>query len=170
MRSIDASSVASRPRGSPPRGRLRWLLASFIIATAGIFGRLVTLEIGSGAEYRTDAAQPTVRRRVVPAMRGRILSRDGTVLAEDRPLVELAVRYRYLEEPPDPHWLRATARAIDAAGPPGNRGASRKRRRAFAKSAGPCIAGWPSCAAYRSPSGKPAAGGFKSKSRHYPTA
>ena len=43
-------------------------------------------------------------------MRGRILARDGTVLAYDQPLAALAVQYRYLEEPPNSRWLRLQAR------------------------------------------------------------
>ena len=102
------SSVA---RLDDPRRRLRWLLASFVVACTGILGRLIALEVNSGDEYRAEAARPTVQRRAIPATRGRILAPDGTVLAADRPLVGIAVRYRYLEEPPDAHWLRATARA-----------------------------------------------------------
>jgi penicillin-binding protein 2 len=94
-----------------PSRCLRWLLVVFVIACAGIFGRLVALEIGYGDEYRAEATRPIVRSRIIPAMRGRILARDGTVLAADEPLIALALRYRYLEEPPDPHWLRATARS-----------------------------------------------------------
>ncbi|HEV2973095.1 MAG TPA: penicillin-binding transpeptidase domain-containing protein [Pirellulales bacterium] len=96
---------------SVPTQRLRWLLAGFVIACAGVFGRLVVLEIGYGDEYRAESTRPIERSRIVPATRGRILARDGTVLAADEPLIALALRYRYLEEPPDPHWLRTTARS-----------------------------------------------------------
>jgi penicillin-binding protein 2 len=44
-------------------------------------------------------------------MRGRILARDGTTLVEDRPIASVAVQYRYLQEPPDPIWLRTAARS-----------------------------------------------------------
>jgi penicillin-binding protein 2 len=93
------------------RRRLRWLLAGFIVACAGVFGRLVAIELVRGDEYRAETARPTVKRRTIPAARGRILARDGTVLATDRPLISLALAYRYLQEPPDPHWLRAMARS-----------------------------------------------------------
>ena len=93
------------------RRRLRWLLAGFIVACAGIFARLVALDLVHGEEYRGETARPTVKSRTIPAARGRILARDGTVLAADRPLISLAVAYRYLQEPPDPHWLRAIARS-----------------------------------------------------------
>ena len=57
------------------------------------------------------AAEPVVRKHTVPAMRGRILARDGTVLAYDQPLVNLALNYRWLEEPADTRWLYRMARA-----------------------------------------------------------
>jgi penicillin-binding protein 2 len=44
-------------------------------------------------------------------MRGRILARDGTVLAYDQPQVDLAMNYRWVEEPANPRWLRHMARA-----------------------------------------------------------
>src|SRR5438270_12974142 len=103
------------------RRRLRWLLAGFIVACAGIFARLVALDLVHGDEYRGETARPTVKSRTIPAARGRILAHDGTVLATDRPLISLALAYRYLQQPPDPHWLRAAARS---------RLAPRDRRRA----------------------------------------
>ena len=61
--------------------------------------------------YRAEAARPVERTRTIVAERGRILARDGTVLACDRPVLSLAMQYRWLEEPPDPAWLRHIARA-----------------------------------------------------------
>ena len=61
--------------------------------------------------YRAEAARPVERTRTILAERGRILARDGTVLACDRPVLSLAMQYRWLEEPPDPVWLRHTARS-----------------------------------------------------------
>ena len=80
--------------------RLRWLLASFVLVCATIGGRLVGLELHNGAVIRAEAIRPAVRARLIPAMRGRILARDGTVLAYDQPLTALAVQYRWLEASP----------------------------------------------------------------------
>ena len=55
--------------------------------------------------------RPVERETVLPASRGRILARDGTVLAYDRTIQAVAVHYRWLQDPPDEHWLRATVRA-----------------------------------------------------------
>ncbi|HKD38585.1 MAG TPA: penicillin-binding transpeptidase domain-containing protein, partial [Pirellulales bacterium] len=87
------------------------MTTAFAIACAGIFARLVSLELTHGDEYRAEAGRPTVKNRVIPAPRGRILAHDGAVLATDRPLVSLALAYRWLQEPADPHWLRAMARS-----------------------------------------------------------
>ena len=76
-----------------------------------VYGRLIALEVRDGSDYRAVAAEPIVRRQRPPAMRGRILAHDGTVLAYDEALMSLAVQYRWLEEPADPRWLRQTARS-----------------------------------------------------------
>ncbi len=100
-----------QPPSSALRHRLRWLFAVFAVLLLTVYGRLIALEMRDGLEYRKMAAEPTVRRQTVPGMRGRILARDGTVLAYDQPLVDLAMNYRWLEEPADPRWLLRMARA-----------------------------------------------------------
>lgn len=50
--------------------------------------------------------QETTVSSPLPAANGRILSRDGAVLAYDVTRYELAVDYRWLEHPFDPVWLR----------------------------------------------------------------
>jgi penicillin-binding protein 2 len=93
------------------RNRLRWLLAALIVMLLTVYCRMVALELRDGHEYRVIAAEPRVRKHTVSGMRGRILARDGTVLAYDQPLVDLAVNYRWLQEPADPNWLLRMARA-----------------------------------------------------------
>ncbi|HZZ28660.1 MAG TPA: penicillin-binding transpeptidase domain-containing protein [Pirellulales bacterium] len=93
------------------RNRLRWMLAIIVMLFLTVYVRLIALEVRDGAEYRAMATEPTVRRQTSPGMRGRILARDGTVLACDEPVVNLAVNYRWLEEPADPRWLVRTVRA-----------------------------------------------------------
>jgi penicillin-binding protein 2 len=92
------------------RRRLRWFVSAFAIALIAIFSRQISLEWREGATYRKVAAEPLVRRQSVPGLRGRILARDGTLLAEDRQHPALAVHYRYIEQPTNPTWLRAQAR------------------------------------------------------------
>lgn len=94
-----------------PHRRLRICLWGFVALLAVVLVRAVQLEITSGDGFRAEASQPLVRRRSVPGVRGRILARDGSVLACDRKLSALAVHYRYLEEPCNRTWLRSSARS-----------------------------------------------------------
>ncbi len=93
------------------RRRLRICLIGFVALLALVFGRVVHLEVTQGAAFRSEAARPLSRHRNLPGVRGRILARDGTVLAYDKEILALAVHYRYLQEPPDADWLRRKARA-----------------------------------------------------------
>lgn len=104
--------VGDRPGSASARARLRWIFACFALLAAMVFARLVALEMHEGEAYRTAAARPLERSYSLPGTRGRILTRDGTVLAEDRTVATLAVHYRYLEEPPNPVWLRRQARLL----------------------------------------------------------
>lgn len=93
------------------RERLRWLLLGMAICLTIVFGRACQLELSGGEAFRELAARPLARTRQLDATRGRILARSGEVLAADEPVSELAVQYRWLEEPPNSDWLRATARS-----------------------------------------------------------
>ncbi len=106
-----ACGELSRTGADVSRGRLHWLLVGFVVACCGVMGRLAALDLIDGDELRAEASRPAARTVIVPALRGRILARDGSVLAFDQPLAKLAVQYRMLQDPLDAHWLRATARA-----------------------------------------------------------
>lgn len=64
-----------------------------------------------GEAYRAVAARPQRRVESVVAPRGRIYSADGQLMADQRRSIALAVHYRFLEDPPEPGWLRRQARA-----------------------------------------------------------
>jgi len=105
---------AAEDRPTPavdPRRRLRICLAGFAVLVLVVFGRAVQLEVTQGAAFRSEACKPLRREQSVPGVRGRILARDGTVLAYDKEVLAVAVHYRYLQEPPDARWLRAAARS-----------------------------------------------------------
>ncbi len=126
--------------------RLRWLLVGLAICCCGTLARLATLEVLHGDGLRAEASRPATRTVVAPAMRGRILARDGTVLAYDQPLAVLAVQYRMFEEPADPHWLRAKR---EQAFPPANaagRNASLKKQGGYSPSERKCSTSWPAFA------------------------
>jgi penicillin-binding protein 2 len=93
-----------------PRRRLRICFGAFAVLLAVILARAVQLEITQGAAFRAEARQPLRRERSIAGVRGRILARDGTVLAHNRQVLAVAVHYRYLEQPPDGRWLRDTGR------------------------------------------------------------
>jgi penicillin-binding protein 2 len=93
------------------RRRLRMWLVGFVLVLIVVLGRAVQLEVTQGAAFRQEAARPLVYRQSLPGVRGRILARDGTVLAYDKKVLALAVRYRYLQQPPNEAWLRSMARA-----------------------------------------------------------
>lgn len=98
-------------RSACPQTRLRWLGAGLVAALALVMARVSWVLLVQGPAYRHAAAQPLVETVVVPAARGRILSREGTVLAWDEPTSTLAVHYRWLQTPADPAWVRSKARA-----------------------------------------------------------
>ena len=66
-----------------PRRRLRITLAGLLVLLAVVLGRAVQLEVGQGAAFRAVAVQPIQRPTRLPGPRGRILARDGAVLACD---------------------------------------------------------------------------------------
>ena len=105
--------AAERPKTNvvDPRRRLRICLAGFVALLLVVFGRTVQLELTQGAGFRAEALRPVEKETTLPAPRGRILARDGTVLAYDRTTQAVAVHYRWLQNPPDERWLRTTVRA-----------------------------------------------------------
>ncbi len=111
---FDWQQIVERESGEPVTtsgGRLRWLLVFFCVLLAAIFFRAVQLELSDGPSFRQLAVEPRQRTVSLPQMRGRILARDGTVLAGERKLQALTVQFQYLENPPNPKWLRGLARA-----------------------------------------------------------
>jgi penicillin-binding protein 2 len=92
-----------------PRRRLRLTLAVLAALLAVVLGRAVEIEVTQAAAFRAAAVRPLEQRITLPGVRGRILARDGTVLACDKDTLAVAVHYRWLQEPPDSRWLREMA-------------------------------------------------------------
>jgi len=88
------------------RLRLRLCLAVFVALLIVVFGRAVQLELRDGAAFRAEAAEPIVQQKRLRGLRGRILARDGTVLATDRQMAVLTVHYRALDQTPDPELVQ----------------------------------------------------------------
>jgi penicillin-binding protein 2 len=87
---------------------LRWV---FLAAAVCVVGRAIQLEISQGSLAREIAARPVTKEIDIAARRGRILARDGTLLAYDRTGPALALHYRWLEMPANDAWLRRVARS-----------------------------------------------------------
>ena len=103
-------AARTAPDTTDPRRRMRLGALAFALFTTAVFARAVQTEWTDGPEYRARAMKPLRRELPVPGTRGRILARDGTVLARDEQVLALAVHYRQLEEPANEGWLRRTAR------------------------------------------------------------
>lgn len=103
------------PRGSSAgrRGvrRLRVVLGVFGVLMTVVFGRLLAFALWERDAFLAEARRPREYQRLIPAPRGRLLAHDGTVLACDESVLVVELHYRWLEEPPNPRWLRATARS-----------------------------------------------------------
>ncbi|MGD9127614.1 MAG: penicillin-binding transpeptidase domain-containing protein [Planctomycetia bacterium] len=115
MSKVDWNQVVAEthetPRTVSPRRRLIVCFLLFGLFAGTILARAAWLEVANGPARRAQAAQPRKTRQVLTAKRGKIVDRNGIVLAEDRASKALAVRYRYLETPPNPRWLRSIARS-----------------------------------------------------------
>ncbi len=104
------AETTTRPNVAGTRVRLGWLLSLVALGAVIVFARAAQLEYTDGAGFRAEAIRPIERAKLVPAARGRILARDGSVLAADSRGPALAVHYRWFEEPVDPTWLNRQAR------------------------------------------------------------
>ena len=93
-----------------PRLRLRIIYAAFVGLLMLVLIRAAVLEATGGESFRRSTDRSRSVSEPIAALRGRLLSRDGTVLACDESIASLAVDYRYLEDPPNEAWLRSQAR------------------------------------------------------------
>ncbi len=92
-----------------PQLRLLVLFVAIALPVIAIGVRLVWLQVViphrflAGWDRTFESAEPVATRD------GRILTADGRILAEDEVRFDVAVHYRWLEEPPDQRWLKARA-------------------------------------------------------------
>ncbi len=78
------------------------ILTIFLVCTGiflGLFGRLVYLCVWEAEHYSAMATQLHERERSIKAARGRILDRNGTVLADNRTVCTISVIHNQLENP-----------------------------------------------------------------------
>lgn len=90
-----------------------WLLGVLALAIlVGILARLSYLIIERRDQFLANAHPVTIRQEAIPAVDGRIYSSDGQLLAYDDEHFDIALHYRWLQDPPDPLWLRQQIRHL----------------------------------------------------------
>lgn len=68
------------------------------------------LQIQAGPQYIDQWHHVSQEQQIIPALDGRILTRDGKVVAYDETRHQIAVDYRWLEQPANELWLKRQAR------------------------------------------------------------
>ena len=93
------------------RGRTVFLCAAFCLCLTGLTGRLGYLMIGRAEELSRMAEELHQRERSIKAARGRILDRNGEVLAGNRAVCTVSVVHNQIEDPQE--VIRALAGMLD---------------------------------------------------------
>ncbi|REJ97618.1 MAG: hypothetical protein DWQ34_01670 [Planctomycetota bacterium] len=93
-----------------PHLRLFVLFLAMALLLSGIAVRVSALKLLSADEFAGRWDQPVVSYEPIVSRDGRILTTDGRVLAYDAPQFNLAIHYRWFEEPVDSDWLTRQAR------------------------------------------------------------
>src|SRR5438477_170281 len=92
-----------------PALRISLLFVFLFLALLAIASRLAYVQGRLSDRYAAEFDRTVERFEAIPSHDGRILATDGEVLAEDREIFALKVHYRWIEEPPDPAWLKSQA-------------------------------------------------------------
>jgi penicillin-binding protein 2 len=92
-----------------PTVRLVWLFVLIALPLVAVAARLAQLDVSLVDEYVASFATTSESMESIPSLDGRIYGSDGRVLAEDLERDNLRVHYRWLEDPPDPRWLKQQA-------------------------------------------------------------
>lgn len=95
-----------------PQLRLVVLFLLFLVPVALIIGRLYYVQGVIADRYISAWDRTEEKLESIPARDGRILTADGQVLAYDHPRFDIALHYRWFEEPPDRDWLDTQARQL----------------------------------------------------------
>lgn len=89
-----------------PRRRLLLLGVLAAVGLCGIGVRIVCIQAGMADRYISLWLETRTDDEPIPSRDGRILSRDGVVLAYDETRYDLTVAYRWIESPPNSRWLK----------------------------------------------------------------
>lgn len=102
-------SESDPPLPGSPQRRVRHLTLAFLLMLCVVGVRVVHVQSAIAERFLTGWDETERVEVVVPARDGRILTRDGVVLAQDETRYDVAIAYRWLESPPDATWLRKQA-------------------------------------------------------------
>ena len=110
-RFVDSKPTASShcATSRQPPMRIAILFAVILAAILVIAGRLIHVQVRLSDRYAAEFERTFERFEPIASHDGRIIAPGGEILAEDREVFALTVHYRWLEEPPDPRWLRGMA-------------------------------------------------------------
>ena len=94
--------------------RIKVFLALAIVAVLVMTGRLVHLQVVQADHFRSQAEQMLRTFKILPAGRGRILDRNGKILADNRPCWDFCMDYGLLTDDDREYtvWARQKAREI----------------------------------------------------------
>jgi penicillin-binding protein 2 len=89
--------------------RLRILLLLIVLGALLLASRAAYVQIGQADDWRRAAETQGVENLRLPPMRGRMLDRNGIVMAQNAACRDLAIDFRVIPDEPDAKWLRAEA-------------------------------------------------------------
>ena len=92
-----------------PTARLIWLFVAIALPLIAVAARLAQLQCRVVDDYIASFEATTESVEPIPSVDGRIYANDGRVLAEDIERYNISVHYRWIEDPPDVHWLTRQA-------------------------------------------------------------
>ena len=85
--------------GTRHRARVTAMFLAVFLATSALCGRLAYLMIFRSEYYSGKAEDLHQRERTIKAARGRIIDRNGTVIADNRTVCTVSVIHNQVEEP-----------------------------------------------------------------------
>lgn len=80
-----------------------------VVPLLAVSGRLLFIQMMNAEHFYSQFGKTTESFESIPSRDGRIVSIDGRVLALDVERFDLQAHYRWLEEPPNPRWLKQQA-------------------------------------------------------------
>jgi penicillin-binding protein 2 len=90
--------------------RLKILLFLLCLASGALALRAAQLQWWQHGYWVAQASKMMRQSELIETTRGRILDRNGAVLAEDQPCIDACVDYRAITDEPDPAWIENLAR------------------------------------------------------------